>query len=133
MGKSERRELESRLLILLAHLLKWQYQYQTLSERWREFDGRSWRTTIVEQRKQLAVLLRRAPGLTTRTSKELNLPNMAYALFEAIKDELERIGEEVAQLRQRGQRVATTPASKIPARTCPKTVITTCLGNALST
>ena len=63
MSKSERRELESRLLILLAHLLKWQYQYHNLSERWREFDGRSWRTTIVEQRKQLAVLLRQSPGL----------------------------------------------------------------------
>jgi transposase len=63
MGKSERRELESRLLILLAHLLKWEYQYRTLSERWREFRGDSWRSTIVEQRKQLGVLLRRAPGL----------------------------------------------------------------------
>ena len=63
MSKSERRELESRLLILLAHLLKWEYQYKILSERWREFDGRSWRTTIVEQRKQLAVLLRQSPGL----------------------------------------------------------------------
>lgn len=64
MGKSERRELESRLLILIAHLLNWQYQQQTLSERWREFDGRSWRVTIVEQRKQIALLLRKAPGLT---------------------------------------------------------------------
>lgn len=63
MGKSERRELESRLLILLAHLLKWDYQYQTLTERWREFRGDSWRATIVEQRKQIAVLLRQSPGL----------------------------------------------------------------------
>jgi hypothetical protein len=63
MSRSERRELESRLLILLAHLLKWEYQYPSLSGRWREFDGRSWRATIVEQRKQLAVLLRQSPGL----------------------------------------------------------------------
>ncbi len=63
MSKSERRELESRLLILLTHLLKWEYQYKILSERWREFDGRSWRVTIVEQRKQIAVLLRQSPGL----------------------------------------------------------------------
>ena len=63
MSKSDRRELESRLLILIAHLLKWQFQYHTLSGRWREFDGRSWRSTIVEQRKQLAVLLRQSPGL----------------------------------------------------------------------
>ena len=63
MGKSERRELESRLMILIAHLLKWEYQYHALSERWREFRGESWRDTIVEQRKQLAVLLRQSPGL----------------------------------------------------------------------
>jgi len=63
MSKSERRELESRLLILIAHLLKWEHQYQTLSERWRDFKGDSWRATIVEQRKQLTVLLRQSPGL----------------------------------------------------------------------
>ncbi|MBV5309199.1 DUF29 domain-containing protein [Chromatium okenii] len=63
MSKTERRELQSRLLTLLAHLLKWEYQYQTLSERWREFDGRSWRMTIIEQRKKIAVLLRQSPGL----------------------------------------------------------------------
>lgn len=63
MSKSERRELESRLLILIAHLLKWEYQYPMLSKRWREFDGRSWRATITEQRKQLAVLLRQSPRL----------------------------------------------------------------------
>lgn len=34
-----------------------------LSNRWREFDGRSWRATITEQRKQLAVLLRQSPRL----------------------------------------------------------------------
>ena len=49
MSKSERRELESRLLILLAHLLKWEFQYPILSARWREFKGDSWRATIVER------------------------------------------------------------------------------------
>jgi hypothetical protein len=63
MSKSERRELYSRLLTLIAHLLKWEYQYQILTERWREFDGRSWQRTIVGQRKHIAVLLRQAPGL----------------------------------------------------------------------
>jgi len=46
MGASEYNELESRLTILIAHLLKWQFQYQQLSDKWREFDGRSWRSTI---------------------------------------------------------------------------------------
>jgi hypothetical protein len=63
MSKSERHELESRLLVLIAHLLMWEYRYPTLAERWREFDGRSWRSTIVEQRKRLALRLRKSPGL----------------------------------------------------------------------
>ncbi|NEX19014.1 DUF29 domain-containing protein [Thiorhodococcus mannitoliphagus] len=63
MGKSERHEMENRLLILLAHLLKWDYQYQTLSERWREFKGDSWRETIIEQRDRIAKRLRKSPAL----------------------------------------------------------------------
>ncbi|MEA3642675.1 MAG: DUF29 domain-containing protein [Lamprobacter sp.] len=63
MSKSDRRELHSRLLVLLAHLLKWQYQFARLSDRWREFKGDSWRSTIVEQREQLADLLCQSPGL----------------------------------------------------------------------
>jgi hypothetical protein len=38
MGRSERRELESRLSVLLSHLLKWRFQP---SRR-----GRSWQATI---------------------------------------------------------------------------------------
>jgi len=63
MGQSARNELESRLLILLAHLLKWEYQYKTLTERWCEFDGRSWRTTIIEQRKRISIRLKKTPSL----------------------------------------------------------------------
>jgi hypothetical protein len=63
MGVSEQHELENRLVVLIAHLLKWQFPYQQLSERWREFDGRSWRSTIIEQRTRIAKRLRQAPGL----------------------------------------------------------------------
>ncbi|MEA1049821.1 DUF29 domain-containing protein [Lamprobacter modestohalophilus] len=63
MSKSDRRELHSRLLVLIAHLLKWEFQYQNLAERWREFDGRSWRSTIIQQREQIADLLIESPGL----------------------------------------------------------------------
>jgi hypothetical protein len=66
MGKSERDELENRLVILLAHLLKWQYQYQTLSERWREFKGDSWRATIIEQRERIQKRLKKSPGLKSQ-------------------------------------------------------------------
>ena len=63
MGKSEQRELESRLEVLLAHLLKWQFQYAQLTERWQEFDGRSWHNTIVHQRTKINILLRKHPGM----------------------------------------------------------------------
>jgi hypothetical protein len=33
MGKRERRDLENRLTVLIAHLLKWQYELPELSER----------------------------------------------------------------------------------------------------
>ncbi|MBK1641021.1 hypothetical protein CKO12_03835 [Chromatium okenii] len=63
LSKSDRRELYNRLLILIAHLLKWEYQYQILSERWREFKSDSWQRTIIEQRKRIVVLFRQSPGL----------------------------------------------------------------------
>jgi hypothetical protein len=47
MGKSNVRELESRLIILIAYLLKWQFQLETLSDQWQEFEGKSWRKTII--------------------------------------------------------------------------------------
>lgn len=63
MAKTQRHELVSRLRILLAHLLKWQFQYRQLSERWAEFEGKSWRNTIIEQRLALRYLLEDNPGL----------------------------------------------------------------------
>jgi hypothetical protein len=63
MGKSEQRELENRLRVLLSHLLKWQFQYQKLSDRWKEFDGKSWRATITQQRAEIQFLLERYPGV----------------------------------------------------------------------
>lgn len=55
MGKSEKRELRSRLIILLMHLLKWQYQPEKRSE--------SWRSTITEQRICIEALLEDSPSL----------------------------------------------------------------------
>ena len=63
MGRSERNELEGRLTILLAHLLKWQFQYAELSERWKEVKGDGWRSTIIEQRDRIAKRLQKSPGL----------------------------------------------------------------------
>lgn len=55
MAKGERRELRNRLAVLLAHLLKWQYQPTR--------QGRSWRATIKEQRYQIGLLLSNSPSL----------------------------------------------------------------------
>jgi hypothetical protein len=63
MGASEQRELESRLRVLLSHLLKWQFQYRKLAERWKEFKGDSWRNTIKTQRSEIQFLLERHPGI----------------------------------------------------------------------
>jgi hypothetical protein len=87
MSKSERRELDSRLLILLAHLLKWEYQYQLLSERWREFKGDRWRGTIIEQRLRLAKLLKQAPGLKAF---------LGEAMAEAYADAVQLASDETA-------------------------------------
>ena len=63
MGRSNYRELESRLIVLVAHLLKWEYQWNQLQSQWKEFEGKSWRNTIIEQRIQLSGLLEERPSL----------------------------------------------------------------------
>lgn len=55
MGRSEKRELGSRLEILIMHLLKWQFQPNLRS--------RSWTLTIKEQRLRLEKLLKENPSL----------------------------------------------------------------------
>lgn len=55
VGKSEQRELSSRMALLLAHLLKWQYQP--------ERQGTSWVRTIKEQRRGVLRRLEKTPSL----------------------------------------------------------------------
>lgn len=55
MGGSIRNQLESRLEVLMMHLLKWQYQPN--------FRGRSWQLTIKEQRRKVERLIRNNPSL----------------------------------------------------------------------
>jgi len=49
MAKRDRREVVSRLVVLLTHLLKWDHQPEGRS--------RSWRGTILEQQRELRQLL----------------------------------------------------------------------------
>ena len=55
MSRSERRELLSRLVVLVTHLLKWHYQP--------ERQGNSWKNTIKVQRLSLHKLLAENPSL----------------------------------------------------------------------
>jgi hypothetical protein len=63
MGKSNLRELESRFIILITHLFKWQFQLKQLTDRWQEFEGKSWKQTIIEQRLQIRKQLKNTPSL----------------------------------------------------------------------
>ena len=63
VGKSEQRELASRMAVLLAHLLKWQYQSERRSN--------SWRRTIKEQRNALSICIRKTPSLKSNLQDAL--------------------------------------------------------------
>ncbi|WP_228014794.1 DUF29 domain-containing protein [Fortiea sp. LEGE XX443] len=58
MGRSEKRELKTRLIILIEHLLKLQYWTEE-----KECNARGWRNTIVEQRRQIIYFLEDSPSL----------------------------------------------------------------------
>lgn len=60
MGRSEKRELESRLTVLLQHLLKWKYQPARR--------GKSWELTIKGQRVDFLKVLKENPGLKSKLS-----------------------------------------------------------------
>jgi hypothetical protein len=64
MSKKDERELLSRLIILLAHLLKWQYQPTMQSN--------SWLSSIVEQRAQLDLLFEDIPSLKNKLPDSLS-------------------------------------------------------------
>ncbi len=86
LGRGERREMASRLGVLLLHLLKWAHQP--------ERRGKSWRLTIEEQRRQIARHLRDNPSLgawrdeavadaygdaVLRAERETDLPRDVFA------------------------------------------------------
>lgn len=58
MGKAEKRELMSRLTVLLLHLLKWQAQPV--------MRGNSWRLTVMVQRREVLDHLADNPSLKSR-------------------------------------------------------------------
>jgi hypothetical protein len=70
LGVSDRRELCSRLEVLLMHLLKWQFQPVHRS--------RSWRSTIRSQRGRIERVLKQSPSLR-REMAELSFEEYARA------------------------------------------------------
>lgn len=62
VGKSEIRELNSRMAVLLAHLIKWAWQPT--------HRGRSWENTMRVQRKQIHLLLKSTPSLKHKMSAD---------------------------------------------------------------
>ena len=85
MGKSGRYELVNRLRVLLAQLLKWQFQYRRLTARWAEIEGKGWRSAIIEQRAALSYLLDMNPGLRSV---------LADGIAEAYQQAVEMAAEE---------------------------------------
>jgi len=63
MGRGEKRELVSRLTVLLLHLLKWRHQP--------EKRGASWRVSIANTRDDLADLLEDSPSLRANRGAHL--------------------------------------------------------------
>ena len=55
VGRSDKREIRSRLVVLLAHLLKWKVQPGARSN--------SWSATIREQRREIARVVEDSPSL----------------------------------------------------------------------
>jgi hypothetical protein len=77
MGASQQRALESRLLELLMHLLKWQFQP--------ERQGNSWLHSITKQRVGIKRLLKNNPSLTYQLKErvdELYSDAREYASYE---------------------------------------------------
>jgi hypothetical protein len=77
MGAKERRELESRIVVLIMHLLKWQYQAINRCA--------SWKGTIIEQRRQIQRLIKMSPSLK-RFLSEMLQENYAEAVERAVVD-----------------------------------------------
>lgn len=59
MGISQRKEITSRLIVLIMHLLKWQYQPAPHGRT----QPRSWLNTITTQRQEIELVLRDSPSL----------------------------------------------------------------------
>lgn len=77
MGRTERRSLESNLVVLLMHLLKWEFQPDRRSG--------SWKGTIAEHRRRLRKSLQDSPSLK---------PYLEEVFSECYSDAIEQASAE---------------------------------------
>jgi hypothetical protein len=77
MGKRDRREVRSRLIVLVMHLLKWELQPELRTP--------SWRSTIHEQRMQIQLIIQDSPSLRRLPSDEL-VTTYEHAVERAIAE-----------------------------------------------
>ena len=77
MGKRDLRALDSHVEVLVAHLLKCQFQPEKRSP--------SWQNTIAVQRAGVARLLQRFPSLRGRIKPDLPM-NYGFAVGRAVRD-----------------------------------------------
>lgn len=68
LAKSDYRELVNRLIVLIAHLLKWQYQPILRSS--------GWRGTIREQRRKINLLLSDSPSLKYKLKEQTDFSKL---------------------------------------------------------
>lgn len=79
VGKSEQRELANRMAVLLAHLLKWQFQP--------ERRGATWEKTIKAQRKEIGYTLDESPSLRPKLQEPRWLDMVwARAVAQAVNE-----------------------------------------------
>lgn len=79
LGRNERREIKSRLGVLIMHLLKLEHQRRP----W--FLTRSWRNTVAEQRNRLDAALAESPTLRAQIN-ELIAEAYPYAVKDAMRE-----------------------------------------------
>lgn len=82
LGRSVKREIRRRLIVLIAHLLKWRYQPELR-------DGSTWKATIREQRREIADLLEESPSLRPKIQ-----PMWGKVHRRAVEDAADEMGSD---------------------------------------
>ena len=77
LGRSEQHQIDSRMEVLLAHLLKWHFQPSGRSN--------SWRASVNEQRARIGRLIERSPSLRHYPAESLQ-GSFIIGRYEAMRE-----------------------------------------------